>query len=109
MFYGINDGYYDTVMKHFDNYENSKIVVSRHRNKDIEIKLPINNLLGKFDKYVYTKDYFDPAPRLVQECFYYGKEVIYERDIKNDGGWIYFNRGLNNDLNLMIEILNKYK
>jgi hypothetical protein len=54
---------------------------------------PVKNLLGLFKTYVYTKTYFDPAPRLIQECKWLGKEVIYLRD-KNikDGGPVYFNR-----------------
>jgi predicted ATP-dependent Lon-type protease len=58
--------------------------------------VPVDNLLGIFDTYVYTKDYFDPAPRLMQECRYFKKGFIYLRD-KNikDGGSVYFNRPAN--------------
>ena len=54
---------------------------------------PIENILGKFEKYVYIKPNFDPAPRLLKEFQWLGKEVIYLRD-KNikDGGMVYFNR-----------------
>ena len=53
----------------------------------------MKNLLGLFGTYVYTKNYFDPAPRLIQECKWLGKDVIYLRD-KNikDGGPVYYNR-----------------
>lgn len=54
---------------------------------------PVDNLLGIFEAYVYTKQTFDPAPRLIQECKYYGKDMIYKRpfDIQ-DGGKIYWSR-----------------
>ena len=43
--------------------------------------------------YVYTKETFDPAPRIFQECKYYEKDVVYLRD-KNiqDGGSVYWRR-----------------
>ena len=42
---------------------------------------PIDNLL------------FDPAPRLVQECKYFGKDMVYERPFDLiDGGKIYWSR-----------------
>jgi len=48
-----------------------------------------------FETYVYTKNTFDPAPRIFQECRYFDKNVIYQRDktIK-DGGSVYWNRKL---------------
>jgi hypothetical protein len=46
-----------------------------------------------FETYVYTKDTFDPAPRIFQECKYFGKEVIYLRDPAIvDGGSVYWKR-----------------
>ena len=55
--------------------------------------VPVNNLLGIFETYVYTKDTFDPAPRIIQECKYFNKNILYLRD-KNiqDGGSVYFKR-----------------
>ena len=52
-----------------------------------------NNILGKFETYVYTKPNFDPAPRLFKEFQWLGKDVIYSRD-KNikDGGMVYWDR-----------------
>ena len=57
------------------------------------IMVPVTNLLGIFETYVYTKNYFDPAPRLIKECQWLGKDVDYLRD-KNikDGGMVYWNR-----------------
>jgi hypothetical protein len=59
------------------------------------IYVPVDNLCGLFEKYVYTKTAFDPAPRLLQECKYYGKELIYARDPSMvDGGSVYYKRDL---------------
>lgn len=55
---------------------------------------PVDNLLGKFQTYVYNKRTFDPAPRIFIECMYYGKDVIYYRDKSiMDGGPVYMKRG----------------
>ena len=55
--------------------------------------MPVKNLLGLFDTYVYTKPNFDPAPRIIQECKWLGKEVIYLRDKSiKDGGPVYWKR-----------------
>jgi len=59
------------------------------------IFVPVKNLLGIFNTYIYTKPTFDPAPRLIQECKWLGKEVIYTEDrekMTEDGGAIYWNR-----------------
>ena len=55
--------------------------------------VPVDNIMSMFETYVYTKDTFDPAPRIFQECKYYNKDVIYLRDKKmNDGGNVYWDR-----------------
>ena len=96
LFLGTNDVYYSEVSKHIDKYKShgvltydEKYIIMDYNN----IFAPVKNLLGLFKTYVYTKTYFDPAPRLIQECKWLGKEVIYLRD-KNikDGGPVYFNR-----------------
>lgn len=96
LFLGTNDVYYSEISKHIDRYKshgvltyNEKYIIMDYNN----IFAPVKNLLGLFKTYVYTKTYFDPAPRLIQECKWLGKEVIYLRD-KNikDGGPVYFNR-----------------
>ena len=96
LFLGTNDVYYSEILKHIDKYKshgvltyNEKYIIMDYNN----IFAPVKNLLGLFKTYVYTKTYFDPAPRLIQECKWLGKEVIYLRD-KNikDGGPVYFNR-----------------
>lgn len=58
------------------------------------VRAPVENLLGKFNKYVYVKQTFDPAPRLLQECQHYGKEIIFDRPDIHDGGSVYKRRGL---------------
>ena len=39
---------------------------------------------------MYTKDTVDPAPRLIQECKYHNKKIIYEAS--NRGSEAYKNR-----------------
>ncbi len=99
VFNGTNPTYYERVKKVISGYKNSKIIVREHIDdeyRDIQIKAPVKDLHAQFNKYVYTKDYFDPAPRLIQECFYYNKEVIYDRDPTFvDGGSVYYNLGKN--------------
>ena len=57
------------------------------------IFVPIDNLLGLFQTYVYTKTTFDPAPRLIQECKYFGKDMVYQRPLDlRDGGKVYWKR-----------------
>jgi hypothetical protein len=52
-------------------------------------------LLGIFDTYVYVKETFDPAPRIVQECKYFKKGLIYLRDPDiHDGGSVYWKRDI---------------
>ena len=96
LFLGTNDVYYSEVSKHIDKFKShgvltydEKYIIMDYNN----IFAPVKNLLGLFKTYVYTKTYFDPAPRLIQECKWLGKEVIYLRD-KNikDGGPVYWNR-----------------
>jgi hypothetical protein len=44
---------------------------------------------------VYAKETFDPAPRIVQECKFFGKGLIYLRDESiRDGGSIYWKRAI---------------
>ena len=96
LFLGTNEIYYKEIEKHIHKYPDHGIVT--YNKKWINPKLnnlfaPINNILGKFETYVYTKPNFDPAPRLFVEFRWLGKKVEYLRD-KNikDGGMIYWNR-----------------
>ena len=96
LFLGTNEIYYKEVEKHIDKYPNHGIIT--YNEKYINPKLnnlfvPIKNILGKFETYVYTKPNFDPAPRLFNEFRWLKKEVIYLRDkYKQDGGMVYWNR-----------------
>ncbi len=115
LFLGTNDVYYNEILKHIDNYKshgvltyNMKYIIMDYNN----IFAPVKNLLGLFKTYVYTKTYFDPAPRLMQECKWLGKEVIYLRgkNIK-DGGPVYYNRPVptkqmySNNLNILVKLI----
>ena len=96
LFLGTNEIYYKEVEKHIDKYPDHGIIT--YNEKYINPKLnnlfvPIKNILGKFETYVYTKPNFDPAPRLFNEFRWLKKEVIYLRDkYKQDGGIVYWNR-----------------
>ena len=43
------------------------------------VKPPVNNLFSKFNTYIYTPTpkTFDCSPRLIAECKYYNKQVVY--------------------------------
>jgi|APSaa5957512535_1039671.scaffolds.fasta_scaffold04722_3 hypothetical protein len=57
------------------------------------IEVPVKNILGMFDTYVYNKQIFDPAPRLMMECKYFKKKFLFLRDTKIiDGGSAYLKR-----------------
>lgn len=98
LFFGTNDKYYATIEKVIGQFPNHGILTYNAEYVNIKnnnIFVPVENLIGMFETYVYTKDTFDPAPRILQECKYYGKDVIYLRD-KNikDGGSVYWHRDL---------------
>jgi len=98
LFLGTNDKYYATVEEVIDQFPDHGILtydadyVNMNYNN---VFVPVNNIMGMFETYVYTKNTFDPAPRIFQECRYYNKDVIYLRD-KNivDGGSVYWKRNL---------------
>ena len=54
----------------------------------------LNNLFSQFDTFVYyhAHTWFDPTPRLMHECYFYNKKIIYVNsfDLK-DGSWHRFN------------------
>jgi hypothetical protein len=98
LFLGTNEEYYaaaEKAIKDFPDYGilayDAKYVTTSNNN----IFVPVDNLLGIFDTYVYTKETFDPAPRIIQECKYNNKNMIYLRDKKIiDGGSVYWNRDI---------------
>jgi hypothetical protein len=116
LFLGTNEIYYKEIEKHIHKYPDHGIVT--YNEKWINPKLnnlfaPVENILGKFETYVYTKPNFDPAPRLFLEFKWLGKNVDYVRskDIK-DGGIVYWNRPMptkkiyKDNLNVLIKLIN---
>lgn len=98
LFLGTNKKYYQTVEKVIEQFPDHGILtydaeyVNIHNNN---IFVPVENVLGMFETYVYTKETFDPAPRILQECRYYNKNIIYLRDKSIvDGGSVYWNRNI---------------
>ena len=63
--------------------------------------------MSMFETYVYTKETFDPAPRIFQECKYNGKDIIYLRDKTIvDGGSVYWGRDIQQpDISPIVEAL----
>jgi len=119
LFLGTNDVYYNEVDKQIKDCPNcfkSHGILSyneKYINNDYNnVFAPVQNLLGIFNKYVYTKTYFDPAPRLIQECKWLEKEVIYlrDKDIK-DGGSVYFKRPVptkqmySDNINILVKLI----
>lgn len=100
LFLGTNERYYHSVEKVIDQYPDHGILTYNEKYVNIKnnnVFAPVENLLGMFDAYVYTKETFDPAPRIFQECKYFGKEVIYLRDKTIiDGGSVYWKRDIKN-------------
>jgi hypothetical protein len=96
LFQGTNDKYYATAEKYIEQFPNYGILTYNEKfiNPNYNnVFAPIENLLGIFNTYVYVKETFDPAPRIVQECKYFEKGLIYLRDESiHDGGSVYWKR-----------------
>ena len=100
LFLGTNKRNYETVQKYIHQYPDHGILVYEKSNyinsKYNNLFVPTENLLGIFKTFVYTKSTFDPAPRIIQECKYFDKGLIYSRDKKiTDGGSVYWGREIN--------------
>jgi hypothetical protein len=99
LFLGTTKRYYDTVKKELPKFHDHGIITYNNVgwiNPVLNnLYAPVEDLLGKFETYVYTKDHFDPAPRIIQECKKFGKHIIYQRseDIV-DGGSVYYKRDI---------------
>ena len=119
LFLGTNEKYYQSIQKVIKDYTSHGILAYNEEYIDKNnnhIFVPVENLLGCFDTYVYTKPNFDPAPRLMQECRYFKKGFVYLRD-KNikDGGSVYYNRPVNcltdkvnkDNINVLIKEINE--
>lgn len=98
LFLGTNDKYYATVEQVIDQFPDHGILTYDANYVNIKhnnIFVPVDNVMSMFETYVYTKATFDPAPRIFQECKYYGKDVIYLRDKTIvDGGSVYWKRDI---------------
>lgn len=98
LFFGTNNKYYAAAEKILHKYPDYGILTYNADYVNIKNNnffVPVADMLGMFDTYVYTKETFDPAPRIIQECKYYGKNMIYERDKTIvDGGSIYWGRSI---------------
>ena len=124
LFLGTTEIYYKEIERHMDtngNYSDHGIVTYNAKwiNPSLNnLFVPINNILGKFETYVYTKPNFDPAPRLFVEFKWLGKNVEYARDKVQwrdrkiiDGGRVYWNRPVptkdiyKTNINILIELI----
>lgn len=99
LFMGTNRQYYEAVKKVIHLYPDHGIITYEgepYLDPNLNnIYAPVENLLGKFEVYVYTKDTFDPAPRIIQECKYFGMPYVYQRKLDYpDGGSVYHNRDI---------------
>jgi hypothetical protein len=98
LFLGTNKQYYKSAKKVIDNFSDHGILTYNDDYIDIKnnnIFVPVENLMSMFKTYVYTKETFDPAPRIIQECKYFNKKIIYSRDkYIVDGGSVYWKRDI---------------
>ena len=115
LFLGTNKEYYKSVEKCISEYPSHGIIVYPNvdyiNRKNNNIPAPVHNLLGIFNSYVYVKESFDPAPRIIQECKYFNKEVIYKRDASIiDGGSVYHKRDIiPPDVTTIMNVMEKLK
>ena len=114
LFLGTNEKYYASIEKVIDQFPDHGILTYNDNYVNIKnnnILAPVENLMGMFETYVYTKETFDPAPRIFQECKYYGKDVIYLRDKTIvDGGSVYWKRDIKEpDVTSILKAIEKFK
>ena len=67
LFLGTNDKYYASVERVIDDYPDHGILTYDENYVNIKnnnIFVPVENLMSLFETYVYTKETFDPAPRI---------------------------------------------
>lgn len=93
IFNGTNKKYYDAAKRVIKKYKSHGVMIydiGYYDSRINNIIVPVDNLLGIFDTYVYTKNILDPAPRIIQECKYHGKNIIFETN--NRGSEVYNSR-----------------
>jgi len=108
MFNGSNNLYYSNAINTIESnlkYKDFIILVDEHKIDNYinyQKLIPVDDLLGIFDTFVYNQTMFDNAPRIIQECFYYNKNIDYNRNVDFiDGGKIYYELGMSGeDFNL---------
>lgn len=114
LFLGTNDKYYATIEKVIHQFPNHGILTYDTEYVNVNnnnVFVPVESLMSMFETYVYTKDTFDPAPRILQECKYYGKDVIYLRDETIvDGGSVYWKRTIKEpDVTAILDAVERLK
>ena len=114
LFLGTNDKYYATIESVIKDYPDHGILTYDAEYVNIKLNnifVPVENLMSMFETYVYTKDTFDPAPRIFQECKYYSKDVIYLRDKTIvDGGSVYWKRDIKEpDVTAILDAIERLK
>mgnify|MGYP006419547285 CR=1 FL=1 len=95
LFNGTNKAYYGAAKSVIHKYKSHGIMIYDIGIIDTKLDhiiVPVENLLGIFNTYVYTKTINDPAPRIIQECKYYNKPIIFEST--NKGAEVYMNRDI---------------
>jgi hypothetical protein len=92
LFLGTTPEYYEWAKESVDKYPDYAILTYKETDLNT-IVAPVKNLMGVFDTYVYVKKTFDPAPRILQECWHYGKNIVVDRPVMHDGGSVYIERG----------------
>lgn len=93
LFLGTNRQYYEAAEKVLHKYPSHGVLVYDIGVIDVQYNnliVPVDNVLGIFEKFVYTKTKNDPAPRFIQECKHYNKPIIFEGI--NRGAEVYYNR-----------------
>lgn len=113
LFLGTNEKYYASVEKIINQFPDHGILTYDAKYVNIKynnIFVPVENLMGLFETYVYTKESFDPAPRIFQECKYYNKSIIYFRDETiQDGGKVYWKRDIKEpDITAIIDAVEEF-
>lgn len=88
-----NSNDYGFIKNYKSIFGNRRIVFKTSKHK--------NNLFELFDTFVYfhADKWFDPRPRLMHECFFYGKEIVYINEPGCvDGSHFRYNDLMNNGI-----------
>ena len=84
-------------INYYKNKYNNVLFVSGDKfdHSDV-LQAPVKNLFEKFDTYIYTpiERQFDCSPRLLTECYFYNKKIIFDFDFNEYAGPDYGDSGL---------------